>query len=64
MALTRLPFDLRNEHGELIDHAFNAAGADATRPPGRVVVIAHGVISFFFSVCILALAVNIGSNLV
>lgn len=46
MALTRLPFDLRNEHGELIDHAFNAAGApDPTRAPDRVVVIAHGVTS-------------------
>lgn len=42
--LTRLPVDLRNAHGERLDHAYRPVDADGT-PPAAVVVIAHGVTS-------------------
>lgn len=66
----KFPDDDRPDYWDFIYFAFvlgmtfQVSDVQVTSKRLRRVVIAHGVISFFFSVCILALAVNIGSNLV
>jgi uncharacterized membrane protein len=48
----------------VIGMTFQVSDVQVTSTPLRRLVIAHGVISFFFSVAILALAVNLGASLI
>ncbi|MDQ2954890.1 MAG: DUF1345 domain-containing protein [Pseudomonadota bacterium] len=48
----------------VIGMTFQVSDVQVTSKRIRHVVVAHGIISFLFSVAILALAVNIGSNLI
>jgi uncharacterized membrane protein len=43
---------------------FQVSDVQVTRKRVRRLVVAHGIVSFFFSVTIIALMVNIGSNLI
>jgi uncharacterized membrane protein len=66
----KFPSDNRPEYWDFIYFSFvlgmtfQVSDVQVTSKYLRRVVIAHGIISFFFSVCILALAVNIGSTLI
>ena len=44
-AVHRLPFDIRNEHGEHLDHAYRPIDDESVAPPARLVIIGHGVTS-------------------
>src|SRR5262249_5051374 len=48
----------------VIGMTFQVSDVQVTSTPLRRLVAAHGVISFFFSVAILALAVNLGASLI
>jgi uncharacterized membrane protein len=48
----------------VIGTTFQVSDVQATNKRVRRLVVAHGVVSFFFSVTIIALMVNIGSNLI
>lgn len=48
----------------VIGVTFQVSDVEVTRKRVRRLVIAHGVVSFFFSATIIALIVNIGSNLI
>jgi uncharacterized membrane protein len=48
----------------VIGMTFQVSDVQVTRTPLRRVVMVQGVVSFFFSVAILALTVNLGSNLI
>ncbi len=48
----------------VIGMTFQVSDVQVTRKRVRRLVVAHGVVSFFFSVTIIALMVNIGSNLI
>ena len=48
----------------VIGMTFQVSDVQVTSTPLRRLVIAHGVISFFFNVAILALAVNLGASLI
>ena len=48
----------------VIGMTFQVSDVQVTSTPLRRLVIAHGVISFFFSVAILALAINLGASLI
>ena len=48
----------------VIGMTFQVSDVQVTATPLRRLVLAHGVISFFFSVAVLALAVNLGASLI
>jgi uncharacterized membrane protein len=48
----------------VIGMTFQVSDVQVTTKPMRRLVIMHGVLSFFFSVAILALAVNVGASLI
>jgi uncharacterized membrane protein len=47
----------------VIGMTFQVSDVQVTSTPMRRLVVAHGVISFFFSVAILALAINMGASM-
>jgi uncharacterized membrane protein len=48
----------------VIGMTFQVSDVQVTTKPMRRLVIMHGILSFFFSVAILALAVNVGASLI
>lgn len=48
----------------VIGMTFQVSDVQVTKKRVRRLVVAHGIVSFFFSVTIIALMVNIGSNLI
>jgi uncharacterized membrane protein len=48
----------------VIGMTFQVSDVEVTSMPVRRVVVMHGIVSFFFSVAILALAVNLGASLI
>src|SRR5262249_48283641 len=48
----------------VIGMTFQVSDVQVTSMPVRRVVMTHGIVSFFFSIAILALAVNLGASLI